>query len=51
MVLYVFKSLGFEDFVTQVSLRDKNKPEKYIGSKNNWDLAEKAIISAAEEKN
>ena len=50
LTLYVFKSLGFEDFVTQVSLRDPNNPEKYIGSKNNWDLAEKAIISAAEEK-
>ena len=50
LTLYVFKSLGFEDFVTQVSLRDPNKPEKYIGSKKNWDLAEKAIISAAEEK-
>ena len=50
LTLYVFKSLGFEDFVTQVSLMDENKPEKYIGSKNNWDLAESAIISAAKEK-
>ena len=50
LTLYVFKSLGFEDFVTQVSLMDENKPEKYIGSKNNWDLAENAIISAAKEK-
>ena len=50
LVLYVFTSLGFEDFTAQVSLRDKNKPEKYIGSPENWDLAEKAIISAAREK-
>ena len=51
LTLYVFKSLGFENFVTQVSLKDPNNPEKYIGSEKNWDLAQKAIISAAEEKN
>ena len=51
LVLYVFSSLGFDDFKAQVSLRDKKKPEKYIGDKKNWELAEKAIISAAEEKN
>ena len=50
LVLYVFTSLGFEDFTAQVSIRDKNKPEKYIGSSENWDLAEKAIISEAREK-
>ena len=50
LVLYVFSSLGFDDFKAQVSLRDKKKPEKYIGDKKNWELAEKAIISAAEEK-
>ena len=50
LTLYVFKSLGFEDFITQVSLKDENKPEKYIGSKKNWDLAENAIISAAKER-
>ena len=50
LTLYVFKSLGFEDFVTQVSLKDENKPEKYIGSQDNWNLAENAIISAAKEK-
>ena len=50
LVLYVFTSLGFEDFTAQVSIRDKNKPEKYIGSSENWDLAEKAIISAARAK-
>ena len=51
LVLYVFGSLGFEDFTAQVSLRDPEKPEKYIGSNENWDLAENAIINAAKEKN
>lgn len=51
LVLYVFNSLGFEDFTAQVSLRDPKKPEKYIGETKNWDLAEQAIISAAKEKN
>ena len=51
LVLYVFSSLGFEDFTAQVSLRDPKKPEKYIGETKNWDLAEQAIISAAKEKN
>ena len=51
LVLYVFSSLGFEDFTAQVSLRDPNKPEKYIGAEKNWDLAEDAIINAATEKN
>ncbi len=50
LVLYVFGSLGFEDFTAQVSLRDPAKPEKYIGSHENWDLAENAIINAAKEK-
>jgi len=50
LVLYVFGSLGFKDFTAQVSLRDPEKPEKYIGSDQNWDLAEKAIINAAKEK-
>ena len=50
LVLYVFKSLGFENFTAQVSLRDLKKPEKYIGSVENWDKAEKAIINAAEDK-
>ncbi|MGB2086108.1 MAG: threonine--tRNA ligase [Flavobacteriaceae bacterium] len=51
LVLYVFGSLGFEDFTAQVSLRDPEKPEKYIGSSENWTLAEQAIINAAKEKN
>ena len=50
LVLYVFSSLGFEDFTAQVSLRDPDQPEKYIGSKHNWELAEQAIINAANEK-
>lgn len=50
LVLYVFNTLGFEDFTTQVSLRDPNNKEKYIGSDENWEKAENAIIQAAEEK-
>ena len=50
LVLYVFGSLGFENFTAQVSLRDPEKPEKYIGSSENWELAEQAIINAAKEK-
>ncbi|NNF01535.1 MAG: threonine--tRNA ligase [Bacteroidia bacterium] len=50
LVLYVFKALGFEDFVTQVSLRDPEDKEKYIGSDENWEKAEAAIMEATEEK-
>ncbi len=50
LVLYVFGNLGFADFIAQVSLRDPEKPEKYIGSDDNWDKAEQAIINAAQEK-
>ena len=50
LVLYVFRSLGFENFTAQVSLRDPKSPDKYIGSAENWDKAEKAIISAARDK-
>ncbi|RMG83876.1 MAG: threonine--tRNA ligase [Bacteroidetes bacterium] len=50
LVLYVFKVLGFEDYVAQISLRDPNNKEKYIGSEENWEKAEKAIMEAAEEK-
>ena len=45
LVLYVFKALGFEKFITQVSLRDPDKPEKYIGKDENWVKAEEAIIN------
>ena len=51
LVLYVFGSLGFENFTAQVSLRDPEKPEKYIGSDENWKKAEDAILSAAIDKN
>ena len=51
LVLYVFKSLGFENFQAQVSIRDTKKPKKYIGAPENWKKAEEAIINAAREKN
>ena len=50
LVLYVFGSLGFENFTAQVSVRDLETPEKYIGSVENWEKAEQAIINAAEDK-
>ncbi len=50
LVLYVFGSLGFADFTAQVSLRDPEKPEKYIGNDENWEKAENAILNAAKEK-
>jgi threonyl-tRNA synthetase len=50
LVLYVFGSLGFENFTAQVSLRDPNNKEKYIGSDENWEKAESAIIKAAKDK-
>ena len=51
IVLYIFRTLSFNDFTVQVSLRDKNDTTKYIGSDENWEKAEKAIIEAAAEKN
>ncbi|MDO6473690.1 threonine--tRNA ligase [Maribacter sp. 1_MG-2023] len=48
--LYVLGSLGFDDFTAQVSVRDLDTPEKYIGSVENWEKAEQAIINAAKEK-
>ena len=50
LVLFVFKALGFEDFTAQISLRDKDNREKYIGSDSNWVLAENAIIDSADKK-
>ncbi|WP_299063976.1 threonine--tRNA ligase [uncultured Polaribacter sp.] len=50
LVLYVFGSLGFEDFTAQVSIRDKSNPDKYIGDTETWEIAENAIISAATDK-
>ncbi|MGP1478709.1 MAG: threonine--tRNA ligase [Capnocytophaga sp.] len=50
LVLYVFGSLGFDNFTAQVSLRDPENLSKYIGSEENWTKAENAIINAAKEK-
>ncbi|PKP18798.1 MAG: threonine--tRNA ligase [Bacteroidetes bacterium HGW-Bacteroidetes-21] len=50
IVLYIFKTLKFEDFTAQISLRDPNNHEKYIGSDENWEKAEQAIIEATQEK-
>ncbi|MEE2700459.1 MAG: threonine--tRNA ligase [Bacteroidota bacterium] len=50
LVLYVFKTFDFKDYVAQISLRDSNNKEKYIGNDENWDKAEKAIIDTAKEK-
>lgn len=50
IVLYIFKTLDFKDYVAQVSLRDPQNTEKYIGSDENWEKAEQAIIEAAAEK-
>lgn len=50
LVMYVFKSLSFENFTAQVSLRDQEDRSKYIGSEENWEIAEKSIMQAAEEK-
>ena len=50
IVLYIFKTLKFENFTAQVSLRDKENRSKYIGTDENWERAENAIIEAAAEK-
>ncbi|GEP97466.1 threonine--tRNA ligase [Chitinophaga cymbidii] len=50
LVLYVFNSLSFTDFTAQISLRDQEDRAKYIGSDENWNLAEQAIIESAAEK-
>lgn len=50
LVMYVFTSLDFQNFTAQVSLRDKEDRSKYIGSEENWHIAEQAIIQAAAEK-
>ncbi|HOG24796.1 MAG TPA: threonine--tRNA ligase [Bacteroidales bacterium] len=50
IVLYIFKTLNFNEFTAQVSLRDKNDTSRYIGSDENWEKAENAIIEAASEK-
>ena len=50
IILYVFKTLHFDEYIAQVSLRDLNHKEKYIGTDENWERAEQAIIDAAAEK-
>lgn len=50
LVLYVFRTLDFREYTAQISLRDKEDRSKYIGSDENWDLAEQAIIESAAEK-
>lgn len=50
IIFIIFKSLNFENFEAQISLRDPNNREKYIGSDDNWERSEKAIIEACEEK-
>lgn len=50
LVLYVFKALGFDNYTAQISLRDPGNKTKYIGTDENWALAESAIIEAAAEK-
>ena len=50
IVLYIFKTLSFENFTAQISLRDPDNREKYIGSDENWEKAESAIIEATAEK-
>jgi threonyl-tRNA synthetase len=49
IVMLIFKALDFKDFTTQISLRDPNNKEKYIGTDENWDKAQKAIIEVAQE--
>ena len=50
IVLRIFKALDFDNFITQISLRDSNNPEKYIGTDENWEKAQNAIIEVAQEK-
>ncbi|MCH5330911.1 MAG: threonine--tRNA ligase [Alistipes sp.] len=50
IVLYIFRTLKFDKYTAQISLRDPNNKEKYIGSDENWEKAENAIIQAAKEK-
>ena len=50
IVLYIFKTLKFNEFTAQISLRDPNNKEKYIGTDENWEKAEQAIIKASAEK-
>jgi len=49
LVMYIFNSLGFDNYTAQISLRDPNDSEKYMGEDKEWDLAERSIIEAADE--
>jgi threonyl-tRNA synthetase len=49
LTMLVFKKMGFDNFTAQISLRDPNNPSKYIGSDENWNAAESAIIEATQE--
>jgi threonyl-tRNA synthetase len=51
LVQFIFRAVNFEEFTAQISLRDPDNKEKYIGSDENWEKAQKAIIEAAQEKN
>jgi len=50
IIFIIFKALSFDDYTAQISLRDPDNPEKYIGTSENWDKAEQAIIEACKEK-
>ena len=50
IIFYIFKALDFKDYIAQISLRDPNNTEKYIGSDENWEKAENAIVEACAEK-
>lgn len=50
IIFIIFKALKFDNFEAQISLRDPNNREKYIGSDENWEKAERAIVEACEEK-
>jgi len=50
IVMLIFKSLDFKDFIVQISLRDPNNKEKYIGTDENWEKAERAILEVADER-
>jgi threonyl-tRNA synthetase len=50
IIFYIFKALDFKDYIAQISLRDPDNKEKYIGSDENWEKAEQAIIEACDEK-
>ena len=50
IIFYIFKALNFQNYEAQISLRDPNNKQKYVGTDENWEKAERAIIEACEEK-